>query len=765
MIYPTLFPLVLLSLLLAAPGLTRAEESVLQERPGHSVHGDSFAEGPRRFAVLMGGTGDVHFPVSTQSAEAQRFFDQGVGQLHGFWYYEAERSFRQVLFLDPSCLMAYWGMAMANVENEPRAREIIAQGIKDVSKATEIEQLWLRSVEKYFAVTKNDDERKNQAKQVVRDWEEISRREPTNLEAKAFVVYQTWWNSSKRNLPLSSPLSTQALADQILSLQPQHPTHHFLIHLWDAEGARLGTLNAAQCGPSAPNIAHMWHMPGHIYTDLHRWGDAAWQQEASVRVDHRHMLERRTMPDQIHNYAHNSEWMIRNWNHGGRLQDSLTVARNMMEEPRIPRSHKVAETPDQTWDAGGTAYALGRQRLIETLLLWEGWDQALALAQTPYLDAGLDTLEQIQRDHLVALAHYGKGSLVEAQTAQARVAEGVAKLRQERADALTAAETKVRLKEDKADAINKSLTEALPAFTPKITTALNLLAELNLAQAVAEGRKETAQELRKKISALPEARAIRWDLQLGNLEAAEKAARAQNDKNPQQVHASAQLVEVLRAARKTEDAEQAWTKLRTVAASGDENLPILQRLAPGPDWRTPAPAPADLGPHPALDTLGPLLWSPPPAPTWQVTDSAGHAVRSADFVGQPYVLLCFLGKGCPHCVQQLRAFAPHAAAFTQSGLTLLAFSTDTPLGVAETVQLGADGPSPVTFPLYSDVSLSAFRAFDAYDDFESKPLHGTFLVDATGHIRWQHISYEPFMRPDFLLTEAQRLLKLCVNKA
>ena len=87
-----------------------AQESVLQERPGHSVHGQSFDEGPRRFAKLMGGTGEVHFPVTTTSPEAQKFFDQGVGQLHGFWYYEAERSFRQALHLDANCVMAYWGI-------------------------------------------------------------------------------------------------------------------------------------------------------------------------------------------------------------------------------------------------------------------------------------------------------------------------------------------------------------------------------------------------------------------------------------------------------------------------------------------------------------------------------------------------------------------------------------------------------------------------------------------------------------------------------
>jgi hypothetical protein len=51
-----------------------------------------------------------------------------------------------------------------------------------------------------------------------------------------------------------------------------------------------------------------------------------------------------------------------------------------------------------------------------------------------------------------------------------------------------------------------------------------------------------------------------------------------------------------------------------------------------------------------------------------------------------------------------------------------------------------------------------FKAYRAYDDFEGQPLHGTFLVDAGGLVRWQDISYEPFTEVTYLLKEAKRLL-------
>ena len=56
--------------------------------------------------------GQVDFPVSCTAA-AQKQFDQALGALHSFWYEEALRVFTGVAETDPSCAMAYWGIAMS----------------------------------------------------------------------------------------------------------------------------------------------------------------------------------------------------------------------------------------------------------------------------------------------------------------------------------------------------------------------------------------------------------------------------------------------------------------------------------------------------------------------------------------------------------------------------------------------------------------------------------------------------------------------------
>ena len=133
-----LFPLALAAALHGQEGGDEATTPA-----GHSYHGEVFNEGPRQAAVLIPGTGEVHLEITTQSEEARRFFDQGLGQLHGYWFFEAERSFRQAAKLDPDAPMFYWGMALANFKNDTRGKKFIDEAVERKAKASDREKLWI----------------------------------------------------------------------------------------------------------------------------------------------------------------------------------------------------------------------------------------------------------------------------------------------------------------------------------------------------------------------------------------------------------------------------------------------------------------------------------------------------------------------------------------------------------------------------------------------------------------------------------------------
>lgn len=747
--------------------LARAEEakpnpSVAPDAPpGHSIHGDSFNEGPRRRIPLTPGCGNVSFPVSTASKEAQDWFNQGVAQLHGFWYWEAERSFRTVLQIDPACTMAHWGMAMANIENEDRARKLIAKAAGPaLEKLTVREKAWMESARKFFVEKKDDNARKSAARELVSGLEHIAMDNPEDLEARAFAVCFIWRNQYRLGMEKPSPLATDALAQQVLAKNPRHPVHHYLIHLWDQERPAQALQAAAMCGPCAPGVAHMWHMPGHIYADLERWFDSAWQQEAAARVDHAQMIRSHIYPDQIHNFAHNSEWLVRNLNHMGRVHEALTISTNLISMPRIPRSKTVNDQPEQKFAEEGSCWQYGRNRLTETILRWELWDAALRLADTPYLEPGTEFEDQWKREHILGLAHYAKGDAAGGRAILAKIEAMEAGLQKARADAAAKGESEARAKNKNADDVNKAMADAMLPITKKLEKLQSPLTELRLRDHIAAGRMDEAKALVPRLKDVNEHRMTLLHLALGNAEKAIETAKAFANKSKRQLQPQALLTRVLWESGKKEEALTAFKTVRELAAHADLDTPALQILTPVAeaagcqgDWRIPEPADAGLGERPDFAALGPQQWESWPAPPWTALTKDGQPVSSESLRGKPHILILFLGNACAHCNRQIKVFAENAAAFEQGGLPVIAISSDTPADVAAAA-------SPPPFTVYSGADHAAFKSLDAWDDFENKPLHATCFIDAAGRMRWQHVSYEPFMLPAFLLDEARRLMKL-----
>src|SRR5213076_1847878 len=62
---------------------------------------------------LYDGLGSYSRKITTDSPEAQRYFDQGLAFLHGFNHRAAIRAFQQAAEIDPRCATAHWGVALA----------------------------------------------------------------------------------------------------------------------------------------------------------------------------------------------------------------------------------------------------------------------------------------------------------------------------------------------------------------------------------------------------------------------------------------------------------------------------------------------------------------------------------------------------------------------------------------------------------------------------------------------------------------------------
>ena len=720
--------------------------------PGHSLHGEVFNEGPRQAAYLMGDTGNVSFPITSANPEAQAFFNQGIGQLHGFWYFEAERSFRQVAMLDPNCAMAYWGMAYANLENRTRGAKFIVKATEKKATASRREQLFIDGLAEYLKDDKRKDEERR--KTYIRDLEKVLLEFPDDVEAKAFLA--AFLYLSKSSVPLPSQFAVDAVLSEVFQKQPMHPAHHYRIHLWDHQKAEKALESAARCGQAAPRIAHMWHMPGHTYSDLKRWADGAWQQEASGRADHAHMMRDRVLPDQIHNYAHNQEWLVRNFMNLGRQKSALDLSKNLLELPRHPKNNSL------TTGSGKN----GRDRLFQVLEGFELWDDVATLANTMYLEPTDVTAEQTKRLRLVGVAHYHRGEFPQVEECVKQIEAIAAKL-EEKAQAEAAEEEKKLRGENKSEAdVTKAKDEKLKKAREPISPVEKATAELRGVQLLARGETDKAREQFDKAGDIPKLRQAKYQFLCGQHDKSIESLKAAVQSADTQVIPLAVQVDLLKRMNKLDDAKAAFAKLRDIAAHADLDSPLLARLAPfakeqswPDDWRNPAPPRTDVGVRPTLDAIGPFRWSPSPAIDWSLPAPGEKTLSLSEYRGKSVVVIFYLGAGCLHCVEQLQKFAPRVNDFQQAGISIVGISTeDLPSLTTAVTNFSKDKPFPI--PLAADPEFKIFKAYRTYDDFEKLPLHGTFLIDGAGLVRWQDISFEPFQDVDFVLNEAKRLLTI-----
>lgn len=705
--------------------------------PGHSVHGEAFDEGPRKQATLLTGMGEISFPVTTRSPGAQTFFNQGVAQLHTFYYFEAERSFRQVAFLDPDCAMAYWGMAMANQNNGSRATAFLRKARERIAGCTPREVKYIEALEAYRDETRSQADRN---KKYIEGLETVVLQNPEDIEARAFL---TWaivggsWGGS----PISSHVAVDLLLSEVLKKSPNHPgAHHYRIHLWDNRDPSQALESARAYARAAPGIAHAWHMPGHIYNGVSDWRRAVHQQIASARVDHQHMLENNILPFQIHNYAHNQHYLIANLSHLGAVQDAIGASRNLIETPRDPGNEG--------------AQNLGRASLARVLLRYGRWDDLLT---DRHLDWGDSPTDRATRAYYRGFAQLGKGD----------TAACTAEL-----EALDAAVREAAGKGDPDPLLDTFRNELRGRLQVRQGKQLEGFALLQKAAETEKARfsGDLSGYPRPVLESAGEAH-----LEAQNWGLAEDCFRAVLDARHNTLVSLAGLAEARQRRGKTAEAREALGRFREAWKWADHDLPHLARLEalgievvtaepdrPAKATFTSAAELADDGPPDLLpQPSGPRLWAPAPAPPFDLESTRGGKVSLGALRGRRVLVSFFLGSGCSHCVDQLVALAREKETWDRLGVEVLAVADEPTTSL--TAFLATEKGRALNFPLLSDPGRTVARAYGAHDTFEDLSLHGVYLLDRSGGVRWYRVSAQPFTDLAFLKGELERWDRLGVD--
>ena len=253
---------------------------------------------------LYDGLGSYSRKVTTNSAEAQRYFDQGLGFLHGFNHRAAIRAFQQAAELDPECAMANWGVALAcgphiNSMAVPRAEAELAWkelelAQKNAGKASPVEQALIDALAKRYADPQPED-RSELDRAYANAMREVWKKYPNDPEvgalfAESMMNLRPWdqWTADGKPQPGTEEII--ATLDAVLKLNPNHPlANHLYIHAVEASPNPERAMAAAdRLRDLQPGLAHNVHMPSHIDIRTGQWLKAVDTNAKAVGADKRH---------------------------------------------------------------------------------------------------------------------------------------------------------------------------------------------------------------------------------------------------------------------------------------------------------------------------------------------------------------------------------------------------------------------------------------------------------------------------------------------
>jgi len=533
-------------------------------------------------AKLLPGMGDTNMPVTTKSEEARKFFNQGISQMHSFWFLESERSFLQAAELDPDMAMAYWGIAVsaagdyrpafqllrdpndggrapapaatsgdaiqrtsngAAIDGRIRAREYIQKAMELRDKVTPRERLY---IEAQWA-RRNPESKTNDADYIA-GMRKLVAAFPDDEEAKSILglALLDGFDSVTKE-PRTNTMEGLRLLEDVVAKNDNHfGAHHYLIHGWEGSRTPEKAWHACERYPElVPNIPHALHMPGHIYAQSDKIDEAVKAFSDAADNELKWLKADVLYPNGHH--GHNVHFLVQALNLDGRFQEAMERVRHMMSFKETPR--------ERTGNSQRTPYRQGYYALVKTLVRFERWDLVLDGKTIPAYDK---PEQNAWRLWAVGLAQAAQGHADAARKAHAEM--------QDQVKAATASKRPLEIAElELAGTITARAGDTRKGWetfrkAADMEAALLYTEPPSYPRPVVEGWANTA-------------------LAVGDYKTAEAAYREALTREPGHGRDYFGLAAALKAQKKNAEAEQMTAKAMRAWDKADQDLPQMRRTS------------------------------------------------------------------------------------------------------------------------------------------------------------------------------------------
>src|SRR5215831_9709207 len=251
-----------------------------------AVPAPALAQGEDHSHHAAGGAskvGTVNFDTSCNPA-VKDVFNHAVAELHSFWFPEARAGFEGVLKTDPSCAMAYWGIALTHWGNPfagLRSPQAIAAGKAAIETGqttgspTPREKGYIDAVAGLFS---SADPATQRPRVVAYEGatELVAANNPNDVEARIFWALAIAQTALPTDKSFAQNLKAAEILEPLYKKMPNHPgLAHYIIHSYDVPALADRALPAARAyADIAPSVPHALHMPSHTFTRAGLWKES-----------------------------------------------------------------------------------------------------------------------------------------------------------------------------------------------------------------------------------------------------------------------------------------------------------------------------------------------------------------------------------------------------------------------------------------------------------------------------------------------------------
>lgn len=354
---------------------------------------------------LLQGWGNYRFPVTATNDSALIYFQQGINMYYAFHIIEALASFEKSVKFDNSFAMGYWGKALAYGPNindfgysvSPEALASMQKAKELYANCSALEKALVDAIQvRYSADTTQSREFLNQ--QYADAMKHLHEQFPESpdaaaLYADALMVQHPWNLYDKNGKPKPWTPEIVKTLEALVKESPDHPggCHYYIHSIEGSNHPEKGLAVAERLSGLMPGVAHLVHMPSHIYIRSGYYNKGVELNEKAVKSYNNYLSVYSPVANNSLLYlVHNLHMQATCANMDGRFEEALKI------------SNKCKNNFDTSFlDAGGYIGIYAQYVYMTpylTLIRFGKWSDILATAQIAE-----------SRVYANLLWHYGRG--------------------------------------------------------------------------------------------------------------------------------------------------------------------------------------------------------------------------------------------------------------------------------------------------------------------------------------------------------------------